>query len=334
MNTRYRWLPHPAVLFIFSVAALALTLFLCIFWYIEVKRGLEELLGRLNFDPLLVFQSRTWIVIMILSLMGCVVLAGIFMTFVYYQKVLQLYSHQQNFINNFTHELKTPVTSLKLYLETFLKHDLSKEDQHKYLKYMLSDVSRLSENISGILDLARLESDEYDGSFVPLDIVISTNRFIKTNDHLFAGAEISVTDYLPNPVILNLDILLYEMLLMNIITNAIKYNNSDQCLMDVIFSKSGKNVYVSFRDNGIGIEKKEETALFRKFYQASSSGKMASGGSGLGLYLVNIVARLHGGRITARSRGIGKGCEFILKLPCHSTLTKKKQQATISEQSL
>ncbi len=315
MKTRYKWLPHPAVLFLFSMAALTITLFLCIFWYIEVKSGLEELLGRLNLDPLEVFQSRTWIVIVILSLIGSVVLAGIFMIFVYYQKVLQLYSHQQNFINNFTHELKTPVTSLKLYLETFLKHELSREDQHKYLRYMLSDVSRLSENISGILDLARLESDEYDGDFIPLDIVAATTGFLTINDHLFTAAEISIDNRLKKPALIKLDTLLFEMLLMNILTNAIKYNNSKQCRIDITFSRTGKNVFVSFRDNGIGIEKKEESAVFRKFYQAGSSGKMASGGSGLGLYLVTIIARLHGGNIHAKSHGIGNGCEFIMTIP-------------------
>ena len=315
MNTRYKWLPHPTVLFLFSMAALTITLFLCIFWYIEVKSGLEELLGRLNLDPLEVFQSRTWIVIVVLSLIGSVVLAGIFMIFVYYQKVLQLYSHQQNFINNFTHELKTPVTSLKLYLETFLKYDLTREDQHKYLRYMLSDVSRLSENINGILDLARLESDEYDGEFVPMDIVAVTKGFLKGNDHIFTTADISIEDTLTKPAKLKLDMLLYEMLLMNILTNAIKYNNSSQCRIGILFSRIGKNVCINFRDNGIGIEKKEESSIFRKFHQAGSSGKMASGGSGLGLYLVNIIARLHGGTVFAKSHGIGNGCEFILTLP-------------------
>lgn len=303
------------VLFIFSMAALAATLFLCIFWYIEVKSGLEELIGRLNFDPLMIFQSRTWVVIVIISLLGSVIISGIFMTFVYYQKVLQLYSHQQSFINNFTHELKTPVTSLKLYLETFLKHDLTRDDQRKYLRYMLSDVSRLSENINGILDLGRLENDEYDCKLFPLDVVATTRKFLKVNAYLFTNADIIIHNDLKKPVVLNIDIMLFEMLLMNVITNAIKYNNAEKCVIDIFFAKARKQLIVRFRDNGIGIEKKEETAIFRKFHQASSSGKMASGGSGLGLYLVSMIARLHGGNIVAKSHGMGNGCEFIMTLP-------------------
>jgi signal transduction histidine kinase len=205
VTNRYKWLPHPTVLFLFSMAALGLTLFLCIYWYIEVKNGLEEFIDRLNFDPFLIFQSRTWIVIIIFTLIGGVILAGTFMTFIYYQKVLLLYRHQQNFINNFTHELKTPVTSLKLYLETFLKHDMSREDQQKYLKYMLSDVGRLSGNINSILHLARLESDQYDGEFVPANIVDTVDRFLKYNEHIFTACDIHVTNELKKPVSLDIE---------------------------------------------------------------------------------------------------------------------------------
>lgn len=328
MNNINRWLPHPIVLFLFSVASLAATLFLCIFWYIEVKSGLEELIGRLNFDPFMIFQSRTWVVIVILFLIVGFILAGIFMTFVYYQKVLQLYSHQQNFINNFTHELKTPVTSLKLYLETFLKHDLGRDEQHKYLNYMLLDVSRLSDNINGILDLARLESDEYEGDFVRQDIVAVTRQFLSANAHLFKDAEIIVNDFLTHRAMPGLDTRLYEMLLMNILTNALKYNNAENCRVTITFTKSGKSVLVSFRDNGIGIGKKEEAAIFRKFYQSEHSGRLASGGSGLGLYLVHIIARLHGGRIAAKSWGLGNGCEFILMLADRAQVPKKQVTET------
>lgn len=325
LNNRYKWLPHPTVLFLFSMAALAATLFLCIFWYIEVKNGLEELIGRLNFDPLLIFQSRTWIVIIIFTLIGGVILAGIFMSFVYYQKVLQLYSHQQSFINNFTHELKTPVTSLKLYLETFLKHSLSKEEQQKYLKYMLSDVSRLSTNISSILDLARLESDQYEADMTASDVVVIVESFLKNNAHLFINCDITTENQLKKPWMANLDLRLFEMLLMNIITNSIKYNASERCLISIQFSTRRNRLVIRFTDNGIGIEKKELENIFRKFYQAQASGTTFKEGSGLGLYLVTIITKLHDGTIRAKSKGPGTGSEFILTLPTLSVIQKLKR---------
>jgi signal transduction histidine kinase len=325
MRNRYKWLPHPTVLFLFSVAALGLSLFLCIYWYIEVKNGLEEFIGRLNFDPFLIFQSRSWIVMLVFTLIGGVILAGIFMSFMYYQKVLQLYNYQQNFINNFTHELKTPVTSLKLYLETFLKHDLSKEDQHKYLKYMLADVSRLSGNINSILQLARLESDEYEREHIPTDMVDFTEKFIHNNHHLFSGCTIRVINELKKPISLAIDTPLFEMLFMNLIKNAMKYNHCEQCFLDIRFTSRLNTLFINFKDNGIGIEKKDFKKIFRKFYQAGPSSARASEGSGLGLYLVSIIARIHGGDITVKSPGPGKGSEFILSLPIFSVIQKLKR---------
>lgn len=322
---RYKWLPHPTALFLFSMASLGLTLFLCIYWYIEVKNGLEEFIGRLNFDPFLIFQSRTWVVTLIFTLIGGVILAGIFMSFVYYQKVLQLYSYQQNFINNFTHELKTPVTSLKLYLETFLKHDLSKEDQRKYLKYMLADVGRLSGNINSILNLARLESDEYERQHISTDIVAFTESFLKNNHHLFTGCTTRIYNELKKPINLTIDPSLFEMLFMNIIKNAMKYNHCETCYVDIRFTSRLNSLMISFKDNGIGIEKKALKKIFRKFYQASPSSARTPEGSGLGLYLVSIITKIHGGDITVKSPGPGKGSEFIVSLPIFSVIQKLKR---------
>lgn len=325
LMNRYKWLPHPTVLFLFSVAALGLTLFLCIFWYIEVKNGLEEFIGRLNFDPFLIFQSRTWIVMIIFTLIGGVILAGIFISFVYYQKVLHLYNYQQNFINNFTHELKTPVTSLKLYLETFLKHDLSREDQQKYLRYMLSDVSRLSGNINSILNLAKLESDEYEGEFVSQDPVEFISNFLTANSHLFQSCQITLVNDVKKSIHLPLDAYLFDMLLMNILTNARKYSLAEKCRVTIKITSRLNKLMISFRDNGIGIDKKEIKKIFRKFYQAGGSKTNGSEGSGLGLYLVNIIARIHGGDVSVKSPGHGKGSEFIVSLPTFSMLKTFKR---------
>lgn len=322
---RHKWLPHPTVLFLFSVAALGLTLFLCIYWYIEVKNGLEEFIGRLNFDPFLIFQSRTWIVIIIFTLIGGVILAGIFISFVYYQKVLHLYNYQQNFINNFTHELKTPVTSLKLYLETFLKHDLSKEDQRKYLRYMLSDVSRLSGNINSILNLAKLESDEYEGEFEFQDPVAFINHFLTANSHLFQSCHIAIINDLKKSIRLPLDSYLFDMLLMNILTNAMKYNQSEKCQVTIKITSRLNKLMISFKDNGIGIDKNELKKIFRKFYQTSATSSNGSEGSGLGLYLVNIIAKIHNGDISVKSPGPGKGSEFIVTLPTFSVIQTFKR---------
>jgi two-component system, OmpR family, phosphate regulon sensor histidine kinase PhoR len=156
-----KWFFHPILVFIFSVCALGVSLFLYIYWYIEVSSGLRSAIERFHLEPNQVLAADTWVVIVVLSILISIILLGIFIIFVFSQKTTQLYRMQNNFINNFTHELKTPVTSLQLYLQTFSKHRLSRDDQLKYIQYMLIDVNLLSENINRMLNLARLESKSY-----------------------------------------------------------------------------------------------------------------------------------------------------------------------------
>ncbi len=312
---RAKWFYHPISVFIFSIFALGLSLFLYIYWYMKVSTGLEAIVRRFDIDPKQVLEYQNWVVILVLSVLVGIILMGIFTIFVYNQKNLQLYRLQNNFINNFTHELKTPVTSLRLYLETFLKHELSREQQVRYTRYMLQDVSRLSDNINRILDLARIESRSYGGNFVPVDIVNVTEHFHMQNGHLFQNCEIEIHRPESGAFLHPVNVPLFEMLLMNLLTNAIKYNRSATPRVDIFFERHKKEICVRFRDNGIGIGKTDIRKIFRKFYQAGHSDDMTARGSGLGLYLVQIISRLHKGRMEARSEGPEKGTEFILKLP-------------------
>ena len=108
---------------------------------------------------------------------------------------------------------------------------------------------------------------------------------------------------------------LFEMLLMNILTNAIKYNVSGKPRIDISFEPGEHHLLIHFRDNGIGIVKEERNRIFRKFYRGHSNDLVAVGGSGIGLYLVQQIARLHDGKVVADSEGPGKGSLLTLILP-------------------
>ena len=312
---RDKWFLHPFFLFGFSVVAMAAFLFLCIYWYIEVNAILEAVIDKFNLDPLQFMEYQLGVIIMVLSLLMGIIMTGILMIFIYSQKTFQLYRLQNNFINSFTHELKTPVTSLRLYLETFLKYNLSAKDQQKYLKYMIQDVTRLSNNINGILNLARIESKNYHEEFETIGIVKKVKEIYMESRHLFENCDISIENKLNREFYYPVNLLLFEMLLMNLTTNAIKYNRSNKPTFTIIFVYHKKNLYINFIDNGIGINKHETKKVFKKFYQIGNADNMSAKGSGLGLYMVKNIVRIHNWKIKVVDRKNQNGSIFTLILP-------------------
>lgn len=310
-----RWYIHPIFIFILSTVALAVSLFLYIYWYMEVNTVLTNMLQRFELDRAQVLESRTWIVILVLSLLVGIILIGILIIFVYQQKIYQLYRLQQNFINNFTHELKTPVTSLRLYLDTALKYQLYNEDQIKYIRYMTQDVARLSNTIDRILNIAKIESRSYGGEILTLNIVTEIERFLLNHSDQFRNSRIHLQPHSGNSYNYRLNPSLFEMLMMNLLTNAIKYNTSDIPEINISIEHGSNKLFLHFADNGIGLEKSEIRKIFRKFYQVGKSDDMTAKGSGLGLYLVDTIVRIHKGKIIAKSPGIGKGSVFTVILP-------------------
>ena len=312
---RTKWLIHPVFILIISILALVTSLFLYIYWYIEISSGLESIVERFNLDTGKVLTSHTWFVIMVLTVLVGVIIMGIFIIFVYNLKTLHLYRLQHNFINNFTHELKTPVTSLKLYLETFLKYELSREDQLKYTQYMLSDTGRLSEDINRILNLAQIESKSYADGYVVQSLPEIIERFYQNNAHLFRNCDITVHRLPGEPFFYRIIPPMFEMLLMNLFTNAIKYNHAAIPKIDITFEKQRRKLILRFKDNGIGIHRSQFKKIFKKFYQIGRSDDMSAKGSGLGLYLVDHIVKIHRGKIAVECEGPGKGTTFSLMLP-------------------
>ena len=256
-------------------------------------------------------ETDTWITILIISILVAIILAGTIIIFVYYQKIIQLYRMQQNFINGFTHELKTPVASIRLFLDTFKKHELSREDQLKYIDFMIRDADRLAVNVGQILNLGKIEDRSFHLNNSNVDLYDFTNDFLERNPHLFENTNIEVKKIDHVDYLVNIDSALMEMVLMNIITNATRYNDSNRPSIQVEFRSLGKKASVSFIDNGMGIKKSEQSNIFKKFYQIGKTSK----GSGLGLYLSSQILKIHKGSIGVESQGSGLGSNFTIVLP-------------------
>jgi signal transduction histidine kinase len=314
---RSRWFFHPLTIFVVSILALGTSLILYIYWYIEVSAGLKSVVRKFNLDSSQILTAQTWVVILVLSILVGLILLGLFTIFVYSQKMVQLYRLQHNFINNFTHELKTPVASIRLYLETFQKHELGRDDQLKYIDYMLADVTRLSGNISRILNLARIESKSFADEFSwgdPLEVI---DKFIQKNGHLFAGCRIRLNNRLSRKIYCHINRSLLEILLMNLITNAIKYRSSDPPEIHISARLQPNRLQIVFADNGIGFDRNERNKIFKKFYQIGRSDDMSAKGSGIGLYMAHNIAKIHKGKLSANSPGVDQGAVFTLTLPLY-----------------
>jgi two-component system phosphate regulon sensor histidine kinase PhoR len=314
---RSRWFFHPILIFVISILALGTSLILYIYWYIEVSAGLKSVIQKFNLDSDQILTAQTWVVILVLSILVGTILLGMLLIFVYSQKMVQLYRLQHNFINNFTHELKTPAASLRLFLETFQKHNLARADQLKYIDYMLTDVNRLSDTISRILNLARIENKSFTGEFLRMNIVDVIGHFLERNHHLFANCHVQVNNDAEQKIFCHINLPLFDILLMNLMTNAIKYNASKSPEIEISLRLRGNRVLLQFKDKGIGFDRGERNKIFKKFYQIGRSEDMSANGSGIGLYLVQNIAKIHKCKISAWSPGVGQGAVFTLTLPLH-----------------
>lgn len=170
---------------------------------------------------------------------------------------------------------------------------------------MKRDTKRLSDNVNRILQLGRLEDRDVKAEFRDEDVVSVINDFIKNTPHLFDEGRV-VFDSTLESYFMQIDFALFEMLLMNLVTNAFIYNKSREKVVTIKLEVIGKNLVMDIIDNGIGVDKVELRKIFRKFYQVGKTTK----GSGLGLYIVQSIAKHHKGEITAFSDGIGKGTTF------------------------
>lgn len=296
------------VLFV-SVTALGISLFLYIYWFVSVKDGLMALVHKFNVRSEDIFAPETWIVIFILSCLVSLILLCITVIYIYFQKTLNLYRLQKNFIRGFTHELKTPVTSIQLYIDTFVKHELNRNAQLKYLDYMQKDVKRLSSQIKRILNLARLESRMEYLNFERVELAAFINAVWNTYPNIKNSLNLEIDK---KKVFVSIDKGLFEMLLINIFNNAIKYNDNKEPFIKVFFIEKNRKLEIVFADNGIGMKNRDCKRVFKQFYQVRKNG--SNGGTGIGLYLAQMIAKRHKGSIKAKSEGLNRGTMIILSL--------------------
>jgi two-component system phosphate regulon sensor histidine kinase PhoR len=225
----------------------------------------------------------------------------------------EIEKRKDDFVNMASHELKTPITSLKLYTE-LLKRQLKKyhnKDITKTIRNIESQTQRLTSLVSDLLDVSRLQTGKL--AFTKETFRID-ELVVETVNELQAMAKdqrIVIKKILP--ITLSADRFRIYQVITNLITNAIKYSDTNTDI-NVAITRKGKDVIVSVQDFGIGIAKDQQKKIFERLYQVSDSSEKSFPGLGLGLYITKEIVKKHKGTIWVDSEK-GKGSKFSFSLP-------------------
>jgi hypothetical protein len=218
-----------------------------------------------------------------------------------------------------THELKSPLASIQLYLETIKLRNPPREKMEKFLDTMLADTDRLNNLISNLLMAAKLEHRKRPTNYPVIDFADFVSEFMeRKRARLPEGG--SLTLEVEPGIKARIDVEGMETILRNLFENAALYSAASPELT-VSLTKKGRNALLTFRDTGRGIAAKDLKKVFRMFYRVRSPGENIRG-TGLGLHIVKSLIKDHGGQIRVTSEGLGKGCAFIITLPLVSDSRK------------
>ncbi|MGA2904958.1 MAG: HAMP domain-containing sensor histidine kinase [Candidatus Korobacteraceae bacterium] len=250
------------------------------------------------------------------------IIAGVILNTIFLVREVRRNEQQDSFLNAVTHELKTPITSIRLYLETLQKRSVDDEQRREFYQVMLEDTQRLMGTVEGVLRAARVTQKNTLLSRVEVPVgplVQETIEWGRSRHHLSPAALDWAPDGKPDDqlsVMGDRDELFTA--LSNIFDNAVKYSPQDPQIRVAVVTPNLEHVEIRVRDNGVGIPRGELKRIFKRFYRVLTPGASQIKGSGLGLFIVRAIARRHGGNAYADSEGSGHGTTVIIELPRNS----------------
>jgi signal transduction histidine kinase len=225
------------------------------------------------------------------------------------RRQFRLQQQQQNFMMAVTHELKTPISVAKLNLETLQKYQLDPEKQQKIIRMTLQETSRLNTLVNNILVSSQLEGGGYVFSNEELDFSSLFRDCIR--EARIRYPERIINDETEPEIEIAGDPLLLQLMINNLVENAIKYSPKDKPITCTL-RKSGKDILMNIIDEGIGIEDAEKKKVFEKFYRTGNEATRKTQGTGLGLYLCRIIATDHNADIFV-TNNISNGSNFAIQ---------------------
>ena len=271
----------------------------------------------------------SWIVLNwrrgVLAILGVVffglLIAGVVLNTIFLVREIRRNEQHDSFINAVTHELKTPVASIRLYLQTLQTRELDEGKRREFYRIMLEDSDRLLHTIEQVLRAGSIASRPRLGrrgrAQVNLaELVRECVALARTRFRLDVEALTYEQRLADEGALVSGDFEELKTAVWNLLDNAIKYSPSEPRIHVVLEDGGDHRLAVRVLDNGVGISPAELKRVFRRFYRVPSTvATRTRGSSGLGLFIVRSVARRHGGKAFAQSEGAGRGSTFTLLLP-------------------
>ena len=232
------------------------------------------------------------------------------------EKLETLDQSRNQFVSNASHELKTPLATMKIMLESLIyQPDMDKELRTEFMNDINSEIDRLSNIVSDLLTLVKMDSNSVKLNRESLSIA----ALVKENAHrlqpIAEQKKQSISLSLGDPGDMYADRSKLNQVIYNLMENAVKYTQAGGAVK-VTLTRQGRDAHLTVTDNGPGIPKENLPHIFDRFYRVDKARSREKGGTGLGLSIVHQLVLLHGGSIRVESEE-GKGCTFIVELPLH-----------------
>lgn len=245
-------------------------------------------------------------------------IVGVALNTVFLVREVRRNERHDAFLSAVTHELKTPVASTRLYLETLQRRNLDENQRQEFYARMMEDNERLMGTVEQVLKAGEIGQRARSHVRLPVDmtrLAAECVRMTRLRHHLEESAIALRTEPTPLPMTVRGDPEELQTALLNILNNAVKYSPKGPAIVVTLRVEHDAWVRVSVTDQGIGIPRAHLKRIFRRFYRVPVRSVLRTKGTGLGLYLVRTIARQHGGDAIAESPGEGLGATIRLELP-------------------